>query len=375
MTKTNNGFTLIETAVVLVIFGIMASAAFGFVNAQLQQSRINSTKIKQDAIKNALISFISRNSRLPCPAVASLAPGATGYGVEAAPMCTGTILNGTVASGIVPFSSLGLTDDAASDGYYNRFTYMVTLSATNLAPSTVSGMQGSISTHTATPVMNYLPPTGNQINDCTVGNSNPCAAVVALISHGNNGFGAYSESGTQITLPTGADELENANADNKLVMHDYASNGANPFDDIILPLTPSDLLRSLQTIGAVDDPTAAVIKNFLDVETNVITNMVLNKVVVPPNPPNPPCPNPPNTPSGVTNYTVPTIVATGIDPWGQPTKYVRLTNIIIDVCTSPNIAIYKITSGGPDGSIGTADDITKIVYSGQVMTDINKNVW
>ena len=371
MTKTNNGFTLIETAVVLVIFGIMASAAFGFVNSQLQQSRINSTKIKQDAIKNALISFISRNSRLPCPAVASLAPGAVGYGVEAATpgTCAGTIINGTgasrVTSGIVPFSSLGLTDDAASDGYYNRITYIVTLSATNTNSDTVAGMLGSISIHTQTPAAIGLPAVGNQVNYCMPvgGNYNPCAAVAALISHGNNGFGAYSEAGVQQALPAGPDELENANADSKLVMHDYSNNAANPFDDIVLPLSATDLLGLLEIKGSMDDTTTAMNKKLNVISAVISANAFANRTGT----------------SGAFVYpiplTLPSLPSTTLtDPWGNPFKYQQLTNAISSSSSSSGGA-YSLTSYGPDGVPGGNDDILKIVYVGQVMTDINKNVW
>ena len=367
MAKTNNGFTLIETAVVLVIFGLIASAAFSFINAQLQQSRINSTKTKQEAIKIALTNFVALNNRLPCPAVANLAPGAVGFGVEAnaqtqpqAPKCAGISPVNNVVSGIVPFISLGLTNEAGSDGYYNRMTYLVSLSATNLISSNVSAMQGNISIHTSTPARLGLAPAGNQINDCTKGNSNSCAAVVALISHGNNGFGAYSESGVQRALPSGKDELENANADDKLIMHDYVSDGANPYDDIILPLTPSNMLSSLQNIGALENTNSLLNKDFAIAETFIVTAAVASNSGSP------------------AQYTLPQAIdlPTTTDPWGINLKYVIDNNSppFIDN-TTRNIHLYDIISSGPDKKFNTADDIVKSINSGVIMADINKNVW
>lgn len=100
---------------------------------RLAQQRIDTTKTNAEAIKTALTLYISRNNRLPCPAMAGLAPGAAGYGLEAAipGTCTGTTIIGAVpnraARGIVPWISLGLTSEGASDAYNNRFTYEVTL--------------------------------------------------------------------------------------------------------------------------------------------------------------------------------------------------------------------------------------------------------
>ena len=123
------GFTLIELAIVLAIVGLLASGFLNAWTAHLVQQRINTTKSNADVVKTALINYMSRNNRLPCPAIAGLAPGAAGYGQEAATpgACTGTTIIGVApniaARGIVPWLSLGMASDAASDGYNNRMTY------------------------------------------------------------------------------------------------------------------------------------------------------------------------------------------------------------------------------------------------------------
>ena len=114
--KTQFGFTLIEIAIVLVIGGLLLSAILGVVSAQRTNVGISATKAKEEAIKTAFISFVSRNQRLPCPAVANLVPTNPGYGVEAPNpgSCDGTTNFGgvpnTVFRGIVPWVSLGLSD-------------------------------------------------------------------------------------------------------------------------------------------------------------------------------------------------------------------------------------------------------------------------
>ena len=249
-----SGFTLIEMAVVLVIIGLLLVAGIGLGTTQIELSRITATKIKQEAIKNALISFIARNNRLPCPAVSTLAPNTVGYGMEAATPnnCTGTAKAGGVSTGIVPWENLGVSDDIASDGNYNRFTYQVALLATGLNSATISGLKGAVSVHTNAPTVLGASPSGNQINVCTVGNYNPCLGVVTIISHGTNGLGAYTSQGTQNTLPAaGTDEYENANADSKVVVKDYSNNASNPFDDIVMVIPASELLAPLTKNGSL----------------------------------------------------------------------------------------------------------------------------
>ena len=151
----------------LAIVGLLAG---GFLNAwaaHLVQQRINTTKSNADSIKTTLLNFISRNNRLPCPAIAGLAPGAAGYGQEAATpgVWTGTTIIGVApniaARGIVPWLSLGMASDAASDGYNNRMTYQVTQKTTHLTATTLAGLRGTLSLHADTPIALGLTPTGN----------------------------------------------------------------------------------------------------------------------------------------------------------------------------------------------------------------------
>ena len=84
MASRQCGFTLIELAIVLGIVGLIAAGMLNAWAARLAQQRIDRTKSNAETIKTALTLFISRNNRMPCPAIAGLAPGAAGYGQEAA---------------------------------------------------------------------------------------------------------------------------------------------------------------------------------------------------------------------------------------------------------------------------------------------------
>ena len=80
--KKHYGFTLLEMAIVLVIVTLIAGAGLSMANALRTNLGVSSTRMKHEAIKQAFITFIARNQRLPCPAIETLAPGAVGYGVE-----------------------------------------------------------------------------------------------------------------------------------------------------------------------------------------------------------------------------------------------------------------------------------------------------
>ena len=373
MTITNNktrtkqnGFTLVELSIVLIIMGLLLSAIIGVGNAQIQQARISATKQKEDLIRLALINDITRNNRLPCPAVPTIAQGAVGYGVEAATAgaCTGTVINGAVSTGIVPWTSLGVSDENAIDGYYNRFTYQVTLTATNTNAQTIAGLKGAISIHSDMPTALGLPAAGNQTNDCTPvgGNYNPCSAVAVIISHGANGLGSYGRDGTQRTLPA-ADETENTNNDSRFLIKDYSDNAANPFDDILLPLGTSDLITPLTTHGSLQDYRSKMNDDVSNIKNAIIANSISNRTGV----------------AGAYSYPIPVGLPalpanTLSDPWGTLYIYNR-TTVSINNITDGSLAAFTLISLGPDGVVGGNDDIQSTIAVNQLQDAFAKAGW
>lgn len=354
--RRSPGFTLIEMALVLTIAGLIVTSLVSLFVTQVANNQISSTRGREDAIKTALITFISRNNRLPCPAVPTLLPTDPNYGKESPTpgTCTGTAVGGfPLAIGIVPWIDLGLSNDAGQDAYNQRFTYAVSLLATNLNRDTVAGMAGVINMYKTTPAT-----VANQIN------ANNLAAV-AIISHGKNGFGAYLPSGSRAPLPTGANEQENTNADVNFVQADYSENATNPFDDIVAWLTPADLLSPLAKDGAI--PSARSVTN--DRYTLVRNTMVDYISRQPPTPPPlrsippPPLLMPTGVPATVLG--IPAIYAT--DGWNQPFNYVQN---LTSACTNATGPAFTITSAGPNGVLGDADDIP---YP-QLNSDLNTRI-
>jgi len=414
--KRIRGFTLIEIAVVLFIVAILAGAIAQYLTAQIATAKQGITQARQASIKSALTNFIARNNRLPCPAITTLASGAALDGVEApqTPLqCNGTILSAGVATGEVPWVSLGLSSDAAIDGYSNRFTYQVTVAATSLNAQTVMGMKGAITIHSAGPGVLASPSAtaapGNQLNDCrtdmTVAynpTANPCAAVVVVVSHGADGYGAYTDGGVQIAFPasvTGADAPANADGDSKFVMKPFSGIPANPFDDVVLALTPNDLIGGLTNAGNMQSAQATVNTNFGLIKSAIISYGMQNRTgnfacVVGFCPGTTSCPDTPgahgtNASCETTVFTyalppadvvggvnvVPAVLALPVavrtDPWGVLIQY-TLTTSPINTGTAAGAVAFTLTSAGPDGAFGGADDISATVYVGELRTQFSK---
>lgn len=365
------GFTLIELSIVLVIIGLIMTTALATINVQVTRSRISDTKNRQENVKTALLNFIARNNRLPCPAVPTLNIGAVGYGVEALTpgTCDAAPASGVAAarvvSGVLPWVSLGLADESASDAYYNRFTYTVSSNATNLTQNTVSGMLGNITLHTAAPIALGLNPAGNQSNVCPP-NYNPCLITVTVLSHGSNGFGAYGSTGVRIPVPATVDELENADLDNALIDKNFSDAAANPYDDILMSLNSNDLIEPLATKNVIENASADINQKFETISGSIATFAALNRAGA----------------VGSRSYQIPAVALnafglpanTTTDPWGNPINYTAVTSPI-DNATLPGLDAYTLTSLGPDGSAGGNDDIVLTVSVSDMQAKFSTYGW
>ena len=281
------GFSLLEIAIVLAILGFVLTIGLKSTGAYLSAERRQTTVARLAGIDAAMVNFVALQKRLPCPADGGLQPGDADLGLERR-AANGTCL--VVAGvpimnrGVVPWVTLGITETEALDGWSNRITYRTwsalatgfTLdNALNMSRCATNGTEnGTVPTPTAvctpnctiadlatcTQPSNFLLNRGVAVQD-GAGNyileplaapyanplvRAPTGAAYVLISHGENGGGAYSSSGTpQAGSPANsANEILNQNnaayrSYNAVPPAFYVdatqndSTGTNHFDDIL----------------------------------------------------------------------------------------------------------------------------------------------
>lgn len=212
-----DGFTLAEMAIVLVVVGLLLTSVLSTVSTQVEARNTAETQSRLNQIKDALIGYAQANGRLPCAADGTLATGATGAGLEAV---TGNVCTTGAAYVVLPWATLGVSE---SDVWGRRFRYVVDVNFADAyaAASWSSGCGAGPVPVPASPTSFALCSTGAlTVNTRTAANKGGASGTlladklpVVIISHGKNGYGAYTSGGTQYTASTtGVDEPANANA-------------------------------------------------------------------------------------------------------------------------------------------------------------------
>lgn len=241
-----SGFTLFELSIVLVVFSIVVGGGLTVINAQLRAARYHELQVRMDKIEDAIQKFRRMNNRLPCPADGTILITDADFGIEAsnAGICTGTPAANfsatDVAGGVVPVRSLGIADDLAFDPWGGRFTYIVDKDAT------ASNQSGKTFDSSCTEGSTSCGPTDTTNGSITIKdgdtpqNDRTTKAMLAIVSHGGNGHGAFQESGVRKSWgSTNTDELENCDCTNA------AANGT--FNATLVmkrPVTTIDFLDS-----------------------------------------------------------------------------------------------------------------------------------
>ena len=308
--KQQTGFSLVELAVVIVIIGLLATMGISALNVQQANGAITATKKNQETIKDALIGYLGKNKHLPCPATDELG------GIDLAARNSGTSPpNCKTSFGLVPYAELGLPRSVALDGWDNFYNYAVSPQWT--ASLNTSGINVGSTTSNPANAFNA----GNigtiQVKTRLPANQNPPAnlstAVVALISSGINGFGAYTIKGTQRSAPTSADEASNAIAPSSLPLASLTLTnlfqreftekdaGYGAFDDVVLWISPNDLITPLIKDGSMKSPEAQWLQQVADIQNYLVPQLLNNALN--------------STPVCTANLILPPRYQ--IDPWGN----------------------------------------------------------
>ncbi|HYS56862.1 MAG TPA: type II secretion system protein [Burkholderiales bacterium] len=283
----SKGFSLVELAVAFAIIALLLAGALIPLSTQIEVRNVADTRRSMESIRDAITGFAQANGRLPCPADGTLpAGGADAAGRPAgAEQLTPTTLPPpataacTNSFGVVPWTTLGVPE---VDGWGRRFSYWVTpifadgigvVPASAAFNNTFPGAQNP-------PCTAPIPaPTQSSFALCSQGSftvntrneSTHVASAVGLvlpaviISHGKNGYGAYSVSGSILAAPTGADETANATHTGAPAgvttfysriptppaspCNDAAGPAFCEFDDIVVMISSSTLIARMVAAG------------------------------------------------------------------------------------------------------------------------------
>ncbi len=229
MKNHNNikGLSLIETAIVMVIGGLLMAMLFNTMNIYLKNQKLTETRDKLALIDRQIQQFLSQNGSLPCAAPLTAAPDNATFGLEANASCngiptsTGIVSTGGVRIGGVPTRTLNLPDSYSIDGWGNRLVYAVTRVQANTTFVEGAGSVAVVDSANNTVVT----PAGT--------------ADYVLFSAGPNRRGAYNTNGTArsacAAAGAGANDRENCDDDNTfmITLLNREGTGIN-YDDIVI---------------------------------------------------------------------------------------------------------------------------------------------
>lgn len=244
---TNNGFTLIELAVVLVVVGIMLGGFIGTLASRINVTKKGDASVELEEIKQSMMAYSFVNGYLPCPDCSTVAGDCTsalvGDGVSDFDL-TNVRCSVNEAVGHVPWVTLGL---GRGDPWSNHYRYAVQNEyADENIVFTLASSAGTA---------RIVEP--DFVADATGGTAHSLAEnVVAIIfSHGANGYGAISEDNVaRAAIPVAnVDELENTDNDGDYYMRPETSADVSiagkEFDDIVIWISEYELKAKMVEAG------------------------------------------------------------------------------------------------------------------------------
>lgn len=354
------GFTLAEMAVVVVIAGILLVAGVKVLTAQMDSASYSATRTKQEMIKQALITYLGNNRRLPCPDTRNgNGPGALTFTTAAPPdgienrATAGNVTTICAATfGVIPYATLGLAREVAVDGWGNLFAYHLSTAPNNWALTA-----------------NFADTNSGAI---TISERNGAGAVALLIStvvvnivsYGKNGNGAFTIKGTRAVLPVAAtnpDERENSDGNTTYFKREYSDNTAiagGSFDDLVMFVTTADLITPLRRDGTLQSMSATVVQQQESIK-NAIVGFMMGVGC--------------NMPANITT-ALGLSVSSITDPWGTIISFPGAGAITTLTATDASLVplgtaastAFTLTSYGPDRVVGGTDNIVLTQTVGQL---------
>lgn len=220
----NQGFTLVEMAVVLIIVGLLLAGLFTTLSTQFELRQTEETRVALKDAKEALMGYALANKFLPCPDTNAVPNGTEGV--------RGASNECTTLEGILPWQLLGVR---GLDSWGRYIRYRVSSNFSNNVDFFGISDTGDIRVNSDTGTLTT-------------------SAIAVVISHGENGFGgintAQASPANQMPAPVGADEIENTNINLTYISHTPTPQGSsNEFDDSVNWISSTILVNSMVAAG------------------------------------------------------------------------------------------------------------------------------
>jgi prepilin-type N-terminal cleavage/methylation domain-containing protein len=224
--KKQQGFSLVEIAIVLVIVGLMVGGLLTPLTMQMEQRKAADTQRALDEAREALVGFAVRYGYLPCPAISA----SDGQEDRSGNRCTGER-----REGYLPWATLGL---ARLDAWSHLYRYSVTPAFADSANRFKLVTARDITVYTRDALGNLSAATA------------PSDIPAVILSHGRNGYGATSDVGLKLlnASRSNEDEQGNAAADISFMARNVSDNRALPggeFDDMVAWVSPNILFNRM----------------------------------------------------------------------------------------------------------------------------------
>jgi prepilin-type N-terminal cleavage/methylation domain-containing protein len=228
MCRKQNGFTLIELAIVLVIIGVLIGSFLGTLGSRIDTTRRAEVQDDLEIIKSALLgyAFSSGGPYLPCPCTVDCDADADDPAVQPGQenRAGGTCTAGT-AVGYLPWGTLGLKP---ADSWNTLYRYWVDSDFSDSTAGNEFDLNdvGSGQIRTRNPDGTTTPLVASNV-------------VAVVFTQGKNTYGGLSVDGkARPAIPAAnVDELDNSDANSEFVSRSptevEASMPGGEFDDIV----------------------------------------------------------------------------------------------------------------------------------------------
>jgi prepilin-type N-terminal cleavage/methylation domain-containing protein len=238
--KAQEGFSLIEMAIVLVILGFLLGGLITPLSSQREISQRQTAERQLQEIRSAILGFAQVNNRLPCPA----APNSNGVESRLFGPPLGPCLN---PFGVLPFQALGIQGIIINGNLVDPWNVSIQYRLTNVSSPTTTWA------YSKAPVP--ISPTAPNLPNIRICNPRTCsaAAVPTQIIATNVVAVVFSTGpdGPDIPGTASPDQLENTDPDYDFVMR-ANSGGVRTgieFDDIVVWISQSTLSYEVSRAG------------------------------------------------------------------------------------------------------------------------------